>query len=326
MKITRKFEQRHRRNGFTLLELVVTMGIIGLLCALILPAVQSAREAARRVSCKSQLRQLAMGFHTHEAAYRRLPANGWGYRWVGVPDRGTDRHQPGGWIYNLLPFCEQDGLRLRGKSEPSFTQMTTLQQLMQFNLPLLRCPSRNGAAVSPALNWAQPWNANPAEDVAKTDYAVNEGDYITDTDDGPVSLFWGDQPTYPWKDTSKATGVCYLRSELSWRDLRDGTSSTYLVGEKYVSVGGYSTTSDSGYDQSWLSGVDLDISRWTIESPLQDSANVHTRRFGSAHSSGVHFALCDGSVRQVSYHVDGQIHRSLGHRYDRAPLSGFSTD
>lgn len=96
MKVARLFEQRHRRNGFTLLELVVTMGILGLLCALILPAVQSARESARQVSCKSQLRQLAMGFHAHETTYRRLPANGWGYRWVGVPDRGTDRHQPGG--------------------------------------------------------------------------------------------------------------------------------------------------------------------------------------------------------------------------------------
>ena len=223
-------------------------------------------------------------------------------------------------IYNLLPFFEQNGLRLRGKGESASTQMATLQQLMQFNLPLLRCPSRNGQAISPALGWAQPWNANSAEDVAKTDYAVNEGDYITDTDDGPVSLFWGDQPTYPWKDTSKATGVCYLRSEISWRDLRDGASSTYLVGDKYVSEGGYSTMSDSGYDQSWLSGVDLDISRWTIDGPLQDSAAMYPRRFGSAHAGGTHLALCDGSVRQISYQIDGQVHRSLGNRNDRAPL------
>lgn len=309
-----------KRSGFTLVELLVSIAIIGILIALILPAVQSAREAARRVQCKNNLKQLALAMHNHESTYGRFPSNGWGYRWVGVPDRGTDKRQPGGWIYNILPHLEQSSLRGLGKGQPPPEQSLALSRLMESPLPVAKCPSRPGDQMGPQKPTAAPFNAQLAASVAKTDYAVNEGDYITNSKAGPASLEHGDSGAYAWQDTTNATGICFQRSEIRPADITDGLSNTYLLGEKHVSTGGYSTYQDRGHDQSMYSGVDLDLNRWVIDPPIQDGENVQDRRFGSAHSQGCHMALCDGSVRLISYGVDLHVHHRLGNRRDGDPV------
>lgn len=304
-------------KGFTLLELLVVIAIIGILLALILPAVQQARETARRTACQSNLRQLAIGMSSHESLYGRYPSNGWGYLWIGEPDRGTDEHQPGGWIYNILDHVEQSALRDTGKGLNGPARYAALAQLMQSPAPLFRCPSRPGDAVGPNSTLIMPYNADWPANVAKTDYAVNEGDYITDTLGGPSTLEEGDSGSYPWRDTTLATGICFQRSTIRTRDVVDGLSNTYLIGEKYVNTDAYSTALDFGHDQSMYTGVDIDINRWTVNPPRRDTSRSSVREFGSDHPGGCHFAMCDGSVKQVAYEIDREVHRAAGNRHDR---------
>jgi len=177
-----------------------------------------------------------------------------------------------------------------------------------------------GGAALPANPHFRLRNVDWAPLVGKTDYAINEGDYITDTDWGPGDLAEGDDPGYPWKDVSTATGVSFLRSRIRPAHIRDGMSQTYLVGEKYVKVRGYYSISDPGYDQSMYSGVDLDLNRWTIQPPARDGTEDGERRFGSAHLHGCQMAFADGSIRLISYGIDPETHRSLGNRKDQLPL------
>jgi prepilin-type N-terminal cleavage/methylation domain-containing protein len=93
--------------GFTLVELLVVIAIIGVLVALLLPAVQAAREAARRSSCANNLRNLGLACHHHHDAHSFFPTNDWGTGWTGDPDQGFGKNQPGSWLFSVLPFIEQ---------------------------------------------------------------------------------------------------------------------------------------------------------------------------------------------------------------------------
>src|SRR5215471_3702209 len=98
------------RRGFTLVELLVVIAIIGVLVALLLPAVQAARESARRMQCQNNLKQFGLAFQNHNDMLGHLPTDGWGYFWVGDPDLGFGIDQPGGWTFNILPYCEQKAI------------------------------------------------------------------------------------------------------------------------------------------------------------------------------------------------------------------------
>ncbi|MBI5759382.1 MAG: DUF1559 domain-containing protein [Planctomycetales bacterium] len=314
----------HSRAGFTIIELLVAITIIGLLIALILPAVQSAREAARRTQCRNNLKQLGLAIHNHESTFGRLPSNGWGWAWLGEPGRGTDRNQPGGWIYNLLGYIERDSLQTLGMGPSAAAGTWDMAKLSQTPLPLFACPSRRSVRVSaqlPFLN-GQLRNATWLPNVAKSDYAICEGDFITNTPQGPATLAQGDDPNYAWTDVSQATGVGFLRSEIRMADIVKGTTHTYLIGEKYISQPNYDTHADPGHDQCMYTGVDLDVNRWTIDPPLPDNEAHFPRRFGSAHAGGCLFVMCDGSVRTISYEIDSDLHRRLGNRKDRLPVTG----
>src|SRR5688500_8950333 len=104
-----------RRFAFTLVELLVVIAIIGVLVALLLPAVQAARESARRTQCSNQLRQIALAWQNHHDVHKFFPSGGWGYYWTGDPNRGFGKKQPGSWAYSSLPFMEQGQLHQRGK-------------------------------------------------------------------------------------------------------------------------------------------------------------------------------------------------------------------
>ncbi|MEQ9407549.1 MAG: DUF1559 domain-containing protein [Fuerstiella sp.] len=304
------------RRGFTVIELMVVLAVIGILVALLVPAVLMAREAGRRTQCRNNLRQLGVAVHTFESTHQFYPSNGWGYLWIGDPDRGVGPKQPGGWIYQLLPFIEADALLKIGAGMTPAAKATALGKLCSHVLPLFQCPSRPAVGAS-ALNLSLAFNnAVLPENVAKTHYAINEGDYITGTPGGPLTLEEGDAPTYSWTDVSQATGISFLRSAVRPADVTDGTSHTYLIGEKCVSRDGYLNASDDGFDQPLYSGVDLDIARWTTGPPLPDGLSPEVRRFGSAHADGAMFVYCDGSVRMVSFLIDAEVHQDSGNRHD----------
>lgn len=311
-----------RRRGFTIVELLVTITVIGILVALLLPAVQSAREAARQTQCKNNLKQLALAVQNHEGSHRSFPSNGWGWRWIGDPDRGVGKLQPGGWIYQLLSFIERADLRSIGSASPDPIKRLELADLTEMSIPAVRCPSRPSAEKcprDPLIEWR---NAELREFLGRSDYVGNGGDDYTGLHEGPVSLSEGDSPAYSWPETKDVSGVFFLRSAVRPQDVTDGLTSTYLLGEKYVGVPYYHRYGDKGYDQSFASGDDWDLVRWTEKPPLRDAEEPDPERFGSAHFGGFNVAMCDGSVRTISYVVDSLVHKHLGHRRDGVAVAG----
>ncbi|HEX7379766.1 MAG TPA: DUF1559 domain-containing protein [Pirellulales bacterium] len=297
-------------------EVLVVLSIIGMLMSLLLPAVQASRESARRIQCQDHLRQQGLALFNHESAMGRLPSDGWGYLWVGDPDRGTGPRQPGGWIYATLPYIERGDLRRLGAGQSKDDKKKSLAALSTYALSLFNCPSRRGLGLFPQP-W-QPFNTAPTYAVAKTDYAINGGDVFLDVGEGPRTLDQGDDPNYQWpKPSSEFTGVCFLRSEITFAHIKDGKDHTYLVGEK--NLRDYTSGADIGDDQSLYSGDDFDIARWTSLgwTPLNDTGGDYDfARFGSPHPAGCNFLFCDGSVRTISYEIDPEIHRRLGNRQD----------
>ncbi len=315
-----------RPDGFTLVELLVVIAIIGILVSLLLPAVQAARETARRTQCANHLKQLAQAALQHEQSQGYLPTGGWGHGWVGDPDRGFTMSQPGGWLYNISPYLEQQALHDLGVGANAAGRT----QAIQTAVALFNCPSRRPVEFVP-YNYGTFANSNPISTAFRSDYAANSGDVAANNCCwyGPDSLSAGDAMTdTQWQqndaDVFNDTGVSYLRSQVRLANVRDGASNTYLVGEKYLNPDDYLTGNDWGDDQSWNMGFDGDINRWTASTgppPMQDTPGIAIFViFGSAHSGTFEMAFCDGSAHAMSYSIDPEIHRRLGNRADGLPI------
>lgn len=328
-------------RGFTLVELLVVITIIGILIALLLPAVQAAREAARGTQCQNNLKQLALAMLGHESAHGFLPGGGWGYDWSGDPDRGTGRRQPGGWTYTILPYLEQDALHLLGADGQPETitaqQKSETRERAQTPVSVFVCPTRRRPLVYPKSVPRPPHhNGLRIIEAAVVDYAANAGSslwggYCDDGDvGGPNSI--AEAATYDWElncELARANGISYVQSEVSMAHIRDGTTNTYLLGEKFLHPDNYADGGDLGDDDDPFSGCSADSYRWCDydeetgigRTPWRDRTGLLDHwRFGSAHSGGCNFALCDGSVRSISYTIEAKLHALLGHRKDGEPV------
>ncbi len=311
-------------KAFTLVELLVVIAIIGVLIVLLLPAVQAVRESARRSRCQSNIKQIALACLNHEQAHKYLPCGGWAYGWTGDPDRGFGLAQPGGWIYNLLPFIEEPAIRSIGAGETFEKKKTTLQQAATTPISLFSCATRRPAILYRFAPVQQRFNMFSPPKVARGDYAINAGNQNRcEIYYGPSTLSQGMNAQYQWPDISDHTGVSYQRSLIRSAQITDGTTKTYLVGERYIDPKKYENGTCYADNAYMLTGYNNDHHRSTYDPPMQDKKGAsHTDRFGSAHAGSFVMSMCDGSVRSVEYDVDPAVHRSMGHRNDGKPVSG----
>ena len=320
--------------GFSLIELLVVIGIISILVGLLLPAVQAAREAARRAQCCNNLYQMGLAVLQHESAKQYYPTGGWGSLWVGDPNRGADEDQPGGWVYNILPYLEQQAVHDMGMGTDATAREIQAVEMIGTKIPNVNCPSRrtDGLYKHSSKRNSSLYNAaSQPEMEARSDYAANAGDCRLVTGAGPRRL---NDPDFKWPDPKKLTGISFFRSKVRAADVTDGVSNTYLIGEKWLSIEHYFDGESYGDDNSLYEGAAHDIHRWVAESsekpwpPLPDNTTSTDNdeslsgRFGSCHADVWNVALCDGSVHTVSLSVDAEVHRRYGCRNDGKPTNG----
>ena len=311
-----------RIRGFTLVELLVVIAIIGMLVGLLLPAVQQAREAARQMQCSNNLKQMGIASLNHESTTRSLPSGGWDGYWVGDADQGFGAAQPGGWAYSLLPFMEQNALwqlGMNGTVETDQTQKDGAKTRAETVVGVFNCPSRRAAKTYPYVLSAVLINTAACTMTGKIDYAGNGGDT---TNGNWNSAGYGTSPNTIAKGKSQlksitCSGVTFFKSIVSFGEIRDGSSNTYLIGEKYLNPTAYETGKDGGDDIVVCCGNDEDIIRSGNTQPAQDriGAANHTS-FGSCHAGSFGMAMCDGSTQRISYSIDLEINRYLANKAD----------
>ncbi len=314
-----------RRTGVTLVELLVVIALFSLLLGLTLPAVHSARERGRRVTCQNNLRQLALAALSYESSRQAFPSGGWGAWWIGVPEQGLGPDQPGGWPYSLLRFLGRNDLADLGRDKQGSQREKDLAQLLQVPLPVFHCPSRRPAVLYPV---AEPYARylRPGVRVSaapRSDYAANAGGQprceIAGWG-GPDSLQQARDPQFRWPDTSDHNGVIYLRSRVTAARIINGLSRTYLFGEKYVDPQHYNSGRDHGDDWNLYTGYQDDTHRSGYWRPRRDGTadpRVGHFSFGSAHPDEWNVAFCDGHVRSISYSIYSLVHQALAARNDK---------
>lgn len=308
-----------RHRGVTLVELLVVIFIIGVLVAILLPAVQMVRESARKASCQNNLRQIGLAAQNHESTHRFLPSAGWGWLWAGIDQRGFGQGQPGNWIYSLLPYMEAASVReVLAIGSPGFETQLGFQAAVSVPVAPFHCPNRTSGTPSPATGdypYYGKWTINRC---VKSDYAANSGSKGFGGVPGPSSLSEADTGTYAWPNlSSSANGVVYLRSQVRFADITDGLSNTIFAGEKWIAKrpDDVSDAAFEGYNQPLLGSDSMDHRRYTYTTPDRDGlSGGQPDGFGSAHPNASGFVFCDGSTRWVEYRINPYAFQPLGTR------------
>lgn len=305
------------------MELIVVIGVIGVVIGLMIPAVQRAREMACLRQCGNNLRQIGVAFHLHHDTQKRFPSGGWGWNWIGAPSRGSGISQPGGWVYSILPHMGQESLRRLGSGEESPQLEASLMTLLRTPISPMSCPSRRtggpyltGKRTYYTATLSGRTAAVTPTTLARGDYAANCGDQgFNEIDAGPPNVAQGDNPAYSWQGTGKCTGIVFRRSAVSLRQISRGSNNTVLAGDRYITSEHYNDGMDWGDNEGMYVGFANDTCRVTYNPPRQDrKLDQDTARFGGAHVGGVNILYCDGSVRFVQYSINREVFRASGSR------------
>jgi prepilin-type N-terminal cleavage/methylation domain-containing protein len=322
---------RKGQSGFTLVELLVVIAIIGVLVALLLPAVQAAREAARRMACSNNFKQIGLAFHNHHDVYNRFVTGGnngqypaWATpsNWT-ANNSGPKARAGWSWQYQLLPYMEQTNLY---ETQSDATVRAT--PVKTYVCPTARTP-------------------RAYSNVFRSDYVASCGTAFDKNGDGMiVGTSYTDE-----------TGVVrYSHPVLTMGSVTDGLSNTLVFGEKWLHPEAQGKSLDGGENESWCNaGWDQDHVRCTgngtatfscvncfgkrdgsatttdytpkpnSQAPLAGvggaGSTIWQELFGSSHTSGLNVVLGDGSVRFVTFGVDYKVWAAYGTRSGGETLS-----
>jgi prepilin-type N-terminal cleavage/methylation domain-containing protein len=339
------------RRGFTLVELLVVIAIIGILIALLLPAVQAAREAARRSQCANNLKQIGLACHNFEATHKVLP-----------PFRLSDTWAT--WAAIILPYVEANAVIEQWDLRKRYFEQNTTA--VQQNLPFYFCPTRRKPAAGFSLagdNRTAP-PAYPHTPGGLGDYACNVGNQYQDNQfqaapATPTKGFRGvivevlrnpphteivdgatNQPTSDTGIENPGALVIRWRGRVAFNDILDGTANTFMVGEKHLRQDYQEgRNNNSNVDTSIFNG-DKEVGAcarraghvWDVrgavvagtEAPLAKGPSdgfLRNQVFGSWHPSICQFAMADASVRPINVNIAIETLTRLACREDGHPVT-----
>ncbi|MEP3480676.1 MAG: DUF1559 domain-containing protein [Fuerstiella sp.] len=275
------------KRGFTLIELLVVIAIIAILVSLLLPAVQQAREAARRTQCKNNIKQLGLALHNYHDVNLTFPP---GFVTTPAANEPNDNHWT--WSAMILPYVEQSALfntLAVGTQTPSQALDNNLNDL-QTPQTAFRCPSATGPDINTDGN-------RLLRDTSETSRAVALSNYIGVNSSGELRPL-----------AANVDGLFYRDSKTRIRDVTDGTSNTICVGERASLLQGFNLRAATMFMQNGAGGNNSNVgvvyATGSGRQPINSVIGTADRGFSSNHTGGAQFLLTDGSVRFISENID----------------------
>ncbi len=324
---------RTKSRGFTLVELLVVIAIIGILVALLLPAIQAAREAARRTQCNNNLKQIGVAMHNYHDTFKTLPpgfTNDFGlaqnYQGQNYSHHGGPSRYYASWAWSayIAPFVELSSqheiLDVDGKFAAESLLNADARDVLSTPVESFRCPSDTAKDLNTAGGEYRPAASDG------TRYNAASSSYAGVCDDNSANID---------NRQNNCSGVLFVDSNVNFRDVLDGTSSVLMVGERcrqrnharcsrmqncggaimYV-VGASNQLSHSNRSTCGALGSARNGINW--DSTVSDCNNLWNAKssFHSLHPGGAQFVLVDGSAHFISQDVNLTTFRRLAHRQD----------